>query len=244
VMMRCVLSTCLLFVDLWWGRSAYKKGQYKAHFTLWSLLGSVLLMGNNLLPPHLPASALTILNNPAILAISQNPLAKPGIRRQRNLNVKKDKYGIGETQVWSRKLWGGDWAVVLLNAADEDVEMSVEMEELFYKETGKAEEVGRSWEVFDLWGNRMEESVAEKILSGEKEEGLEMLRHLGWYNSSEKSWEDGIVDGDERLLGKSVGKLEPGETIKHDVKRHSVAAFRLRDPAKGVGNAGKIKDEL
>jgi alpha-galactosidase len=96
---------------------------------MWAALNSPLLMGNNL--RIISASAFTILNNPAVIAINQDPLAKSAIRVLRNTNVAKDRYGMGETQVWSGKLYGGDRVVIMLNAAAEDIEISVTLEEIF-----------------------------------------------------------------------------------------------------------------
>lgn len=64
---------------------------------------------------------------------------------------------MGETQVWSGKLYGDDRVVVLLNAAAEDIEMSATLEEIFLQETGKPAQARESWTVFEPGRNRMDE---------------------------------------------------------------------------------------
>jgi alpha-galactosidase len=196
---------------------------------MWAILNSPLLMGNDL--RIVSPSALSILNNPAVIAINQDPLGKPAIRIKRNQNVAKDQYGMGESQIWSGKLFGGDQVVAFLNAADEDLEMSASLEEIFLRETGKAPQVQEEWDVYDLWANRMSDAVAQKIISS-PETSTEVLKKEDWYNSTALSYEDGVKAGDLRLLGKKVETLAPRTSLSRKVRRHSVELFRLRSPNK------------
>ena len=118
---------------------------------MWAALKSPLLMGHDL--RTMSAATLTILNNPAIIAISQDPLGLAVNLARRDTNVKKDKYGMGETHLWTGQLAGGDQVVILFNAADEDIQMSASLEEIFYYEgpEGSAPQVKQTWDVYDLW---------------------------------------------------------------------------------------------
>jgi alpha-galactosidase len=111
------------------GNGGMTDEEYKAHFSLWAALKSPLLMGNDL--RSLSARSLTILNNPAVIAVSQDPEGRSVTRIRRDMNVAKDKYGVGEIQVWSGSLYGGDQVVILLNAAGEDQKISASLEEIF-----------------------------------------------------------------------------------------------------------------
>ena len=202
--------------------------QYKAHFSMWAVVNSPLLMGNDL--RTLSPSALTILNNPAVIAINQDPLAKSAIRIFRNTNVAKDEYGMGECQIWSGKLFGGDQVVVFLNAADEDLEMSATLKEIFIREAGKAPQVEEEWHVHDLWANRMDEDTARKILEAPVGSRTRLLAEANWYNATATPYDQGIKHGDGRVLGKKVNTIEPHGVLKANVKRHSVEMFRLRSP--------------
>jgi len=199
---------------------------------MWAILNSPLLIGADL--RTLEPSALTILNNPAIIAINQDPLAKSAIRIYRNTNVAKDEYDIGEIQIWSGKLFGGDQVVAFLNAADGDFEMKATLKEIFIREAGKAPQVDEHWDVYDLWADRMSDTLASSILQAKYDQTNKILRDVGWYNATEIPYEVGIKNGDPRLLGKKIGSVEPRGVLKTTVKRHSVKVFRLRSPSKEI----------
>jgi alpha-galactosidase len=194
-------------------------------------------MGNDL--RSLSAASLTILNNPAVIAISQDPVGHSVYRVRRELNVAKDKYGVGEIQVWSGGLSGGDQVVLLLNAAGEDARISASLEEIFLHDgpEGSAPQVNEEWEVFDLWGNRMDNALAQKILDADEKDVEKLWKQANWYNSTEISYKEGLKKRDKRLMGKKVGKINAGGSLTAKVKRHSVEVFRLRS----VGHGGKRK---
>jgi alpha-galactosidase len=81
------------------GHGGMTDDEYMAHFTMWAAVKSSLLIGADL--RHIDARALSILNNPAIIALSQDPLGRSAVQISRNRSVKKDRYGQGETQIWS-----------------------------------------------------------------------------------------------------------------------------------------------
>lgn len=221
--------------------------QYKAHFALWAALKSPLLMGNDL--RELSPESLTILNNPAIIAISQDPLGSSAFLLRKDTNVKKDKYGMGETHVWTGSLWGGDQLVILLNVADEDLDIEASLEEIFYYQgpEGSAPHVQQSWEVYDLWANRMDLDTAQKIIDASHEneaEAQKLFQKANWYNATETSYKDGLKAGDVRLLGKKVEVIEPRGSLKRRVARHSAGVFRLRNKGEKVKQYLLAKDEL
>ena len=213
---------------------------------MWAALKSPLLMGNDL--RELSAESLTILNNPAIIAVSQDPLGQSVNLLRRDTNVKKDKYGMGETQVWTGHLYGGDQLVVLFNAADEDIDMTVELAEIFYYQgpEGSAPHVQQEWDVYDLWANRMDFDTANKILDahGSSESFDSLLKEANWFNSTEISYKDGLKASDPRLLGKKISSIEARGSLKTIVKRHSAEVFRLRNRGEAVKQYMFAKDEL
>jgi len=89
---------------------------------------------------------------------------------------------MNETQVWSGKVYGGDKVVVRLNAAAEDIELSVTRRNL----------PPTNWQVaacpkklvgLRLWGNRMDEAVAQQILDN-PEITLKIFQGIDWYSST------------------------------------------------------------
>ena len=77
--------------------------EYRAHFSLWSLLASPLMAGNDL--RDMKPEIQQILTNKEVIAVNQDPLGKQGRR------VHKD----GELEVWAKQMQDGGRAVILLN---------------------------------------------------------------------------------------------------------------------------------
>lgn len=212
------------------GQGGMTDEEYKAHFALWAAIKSPLFLGNDI--RDMPASALTIINNPAIIALSQDPHGRSVTRVRRDTEgVAKDEWGMGETHVWAGHLQNGDEAVILLNAGGEDMEMSVTLAEIFipYGPGGSAPHVKYDWVIHDLWADRMPESTAEKLLAATTEsERASILKEANWYNATEIPYAKGLAEGDARLFGQKVGIVEAGGVLKADVKSHAARVFRLR----------------
>ena len=100
------------------------------HITLWSLLASPLLLGNDL--TQMDEFELNLVTNDEVLAVHQDPLGKAADRVS-----KKD-----ELEVWSRPLADGSLAVGLFNRDEMDMKVGVTWAELGVK--GKRN-------VRDLW---------------------------------------------------------------------------------------------
>ena len=213
--------------------------EYKAHFSMWAALKSPLLIGTDL--RELSPETLTILNNPAIITVNQDPLGRSATQILRETNVKKDRYGQGEIQIWSGPLYPHDQLVIFLNAADEPLEMSTTLNDIFIHEgpEGSAPHTKDEFDVHDLWSSRMTTFAAEQILGGNKQYKKD------WYNSTELSYKDGLSNGDQRLLGKRVGSIGPQHSeLKAKVPRHGVKVFRLRSLNGGSARYMMAKDEL
>ncbi|UNI22448.1 Alpha-galactosidase [Purpureocillium takamizusanense] len=236
------------------GLGGMTEEEYKAHFSMWAALKSPLLLGNDL--RAMDATTLSIVNNPAIIALSQDPRGRAAMRIARNLTVPKDEHGVGEAQVWSGPLANGDQVVIFLNAADEDLDMSASLAELFVLQGpgGSAAEAKRDWAVRDLWGSisssgsgggggggggaRMGRADAQAVLdaTSEAERGA-VLRRANWYNATEKPYAEGLAEGDARLLGERVGTVKAGGRLEARVGRHAAKVFRLQSAAGGGGKA-------
>src|ERR1051326_6435708 len=88
--------------------------EYVTHFTMWASVKSPLIMGNDI--RVLSNKSLSILTNPAVLAISQDPSGSSAVRRWRYYLSTNTTGVTDEIQMWSGNLANGDWGVVLLNA--------------------------------------------------------------------------------------------------------------------------------
>ncbi|MET7420936.1 NPCBM/NEW2 domain-containing protein [Dactylosporangium sp. NPDC005555] len=74
-----------------------------AHFSLWSLLSSPLLLGNDL--RSVPAATLNVLRNADVIAVNQDWGGSQGRRMADN----------GDTEVWAKPMSDGSVAAVLFN---------------------------------------------------------------------------------------------------------------------------------
>ena len=88
------------------------------HITLWTLLASPLLLGNDL--TQMDDFELGLVTNDEVLAVHQDPLGKPADRVSKN----------GELEVWSRPLADGSLAVGLFNRDEMDMKVGVKWTEL------------------------------------------------------------------------------------------------------------------
>lgn len=78
----------------------------RAHFSMWAMLASPLLAGNDL--TNMKPEVKAILTNRDVIALDQDPLGKQASRI----------YSEGEVEVWTKPLSGGALAVAVLNAGD------------------------------------------------------------------------------------------------------------------------------
>lgn len=91
------------------------------HITLWTLLASPLLLGNDL--TQMDDFELNLVTNDEVLAVHQDPLGKAADRVAKN----------GELEVWSRPLADGSLAVGLFNRDEMDMKVGVTWSELGVK---------------------------------------------------------------------------------------------------------------
>ncbi|PVH99353.1 glycoside hydrolase family 27 protein [Periconia macrospinosa] len=233
------------------GQGGMTDEEYKAHFALWAGLKSPLFLGNDL--RSMSPKALSIINNPAILALSQDPHGRSMTRVRRDTNVAADEWGIGETHVWAGHLHNGDQAVILVNFGGKDIDIKVSLAELFipFGPGGSAPHNKFDWAIHDLWAHRMSEATAESLIAASTEpERAAILKAANWYNATEIPYEKGLREEDPRLFGEKIGVVKAGGVLKEKVKSHSAKVFRLRrvkkegEVFKGKSIDRVTKDEL
>jgi alpha-galactosidase len=107
----------------------------RAHFSLWSILAAPLIATNDL--RSMSPEILSILTNPEVIAVDQDPLGSQGTR------VKADH----ELEIWARPLADGGKAVVLFNRSGAEAKIGVRWTEIGFAETDAPA-------VRDLWKHR------------------------------------------------------------------------------------------
>jgi alpha-galactosidase len=206
---------------------------------MWAALKSPLLLGNDL--RKMGPSTLSIINNPAIIAISQDPRGKAIQRVTSDTNVSKDEFGVGEAHVWSGPLANGDQVVIFFNAANEDLDMSASLADIFVMDGpgGSAPQVQQTWAVHDLWGDRMSENDAKAVLDQAPD------AFNGAYNATETPYVQGLANEDPRLFGKKIGEVKARGQIEAHVPRHAARVFRLRSvDGKDKTRKSLVREEL
>jgi alpha-galactosidase len=223
------------------GNGGMTTAEYRTHMTMWAAIKSPLIMGNKL--DQLSVEDYQILTNPAILALSQDPVGSAVQRRVVKQVEPKDEYGFGEVQIWSGQLYGGDYVVIFLNAANDTQDVEVPLWQVFGLIT--AAQAEEDWATYDLWAENVTISadVASMVLNGTMELSSSSTDGTlqGYYNATEMSWEAGIMANDTRLLGSYAGMVSAGATVQASVDSHDVKAWRFRSMGKG---ASRKRDEL
>lgn len=121
------------------GMNGFSGAQNRTHLALWAIAGAPLLAGNNLATMN--ADTKSVLTNPEVIAIDQDPLAKQGTRIS-------DDQG---KQVYSRVLSGMNRrAVLLLNRSTATANISVRFADIGLGTTAAVRNV---WTAQDL-GNQ------------------------------------------------------------------------------------------
>ena len=109
--------------------------EYKTHMSLWVLLASPLLAGNDL--SKMSDSDKSILMNKEAIAIDQDPLYKQGDRL----------YESGDLDVWTKPLSGGRVAVGFFNRSWSTRDVSVDLAEIGFKSGASVRDI---WKHEDL----------------------------------------------------------------------------------------------
>jgi alpha-galactosidase len=139
------------------GNGGMTADEYRAHFSLWSVLAAPLIAGNDL--RDMKPEIHDILTNKEVIAVNQDALGSEGRR------VVKD----GDLEVWSKQMQDGSRAVVLLNRAAGEKEIGFSWENLGYP-------THLSAGVRDLWRAKDLGQFKEKFSTAVAPHSVVMLR--------------------------------------------------------------------
>lgn len=137
------------------------EAQSRSHFSLWAMLASPLILGNNVL--NIPPWVKQIITNQAVIAVNQDALGAQGFRANitESGDIVEGFCMVGKctsTQVWVRKLTNASWAVLLFNKGSQiDINSNSFQPEditLFWRNLGVP--VGATMKVTDLWTGKYE----------------------------------------------------------------------------------------
>src|SRR5260370_10608116 len=103
------------------GKGGMNDTEYRSHFSLWAILAAPLIAGNDL--HNMRPEIHDILTNREVIAVDQDALGREGERVWKN----------GDEEVWAKQLKDGSRAVVLLNRGSAEQELTVNWEDLGYR---------------------------------------------------------------------------------------------------------------
>ena len=155
-----------------------------------------------------------------------------------------DAYTAGEESFWTGQLNGGDYVVAFLNTGPLTANMSATMDDVFVDKitTGSnapVPQLTQTWDVYDLWANRMSDEAAQAIISANST--LSDTNSTTAYNSTQTSYGNGVTANSTALLGAKTTTFAPKGTLSATVPSHGIVVYRLRSQ----GSGGKRKrDEL
>jgi alpha-galactosidase len=99
------------------GNGGMSQEEYRARFSMWAILSSPLLAGNDL--AHMTSDTKEILLNKEVIAIDRGSMGIPARR------VKKS----GDLEVWSKQLSDGSRAVALLNRSEKSATITADWQD-------------------------------------------------------------------------------------------------------------------
>jgi len=211
------------------GNGGMTDDEYLSHMSLWAIMKSPLIMGNNL--NAISAQSLSILMNPAVIAINQDPAGSAG-QRVWQYPVDADVNGRGEISMWTGSLSNGDQVVALLNAGNSSRMMNATLADIFID--GGSAYSSKAWDVYDLWANRMSNATAQAIMNGTSVTGSTLNgtqslgNSTGFYNATEMSYAKGLAANDTRLFGSKIMTVQAQGTLSAQIPRHGIGFYRLR----------------
>jgi alpha-galactosidase len=207
------------------------------------MMASPLLIGTNVLT--LTPANLAIYSNPAIIALNQDLSASAGTRKWRYLTNDTDEYGQGEISLWTREMTNGDTVIALINGGNTTRMMNATSKDIFLDQATAgtfvpAVELSESWDVYDLWANRMSNAEAGALLNGTAPSITAASNSTTRYNATATTYAKGLQANSTALFGTKIGTLAPYGTWTAQIPRHSTGLYRLRK----AGSAIRKRDEL
>ena len=179
---------------------------------------------------EIDARTLSILQHPAVLAVSQDPLGSSAIRRSREYVDDVNRFGKGEIQMYTGPLTGDDQLVLFLNAATSPRTMSASLEDIFWDSgpSGTADQIHQAWDVYDLWANRLDDEIANGIIDG----SIAPVGPDGFNITAEGGPKEVFSQPPPRtskaLMGSFVETVKAEGSVAAEVEPHGVVMLRLR----------------
>ncbi|EEB07832.1 alpha-galactosidase [Schizosaccharomyces japonicus yFS275] len=146
------------------GNGGMTYDEYVTHFTVWAILKSPLMLGNDV--SAMSDQDLSIVSNRDLITINQDRGTQPAYSKWTK------NYGDSIIILLSGELSNGDWVVALVNGASQQLTYNISMTDVFIDNRIYAE---KRWVARDLWTNETS-SVNNFIISNVKPHGTQVWR--------------------------------------------------------------------
>ncbi len=139
------------------GNGGMSDEEYRAHFSMWCILASPLMAGNDL--RTMSPAIREILTNKEAIAVNQDAAGLEGRK------VRDD----GDIEIWSKQLGDGSRAVALLNRSPNSADVSVNWTDIGYPATLSAA-------VRDLWAHKDLGTMKERFTAQVPSHGVVLVK--------------------------------------------------------------------
>ncbi|KAG8713138.1 hypothetical protein FRC09_019053 [Ceratobasidium sp. 395] len=126
------------------GNGGMSHDEYVTHFTMWALLKSPLILGNDL--TSMSRGTLDIITNQAIVSVNQDSRGAPAAR-----HWKREVKG-GDAQLWSTRLANGTTAIAIVNTSPNRLRITLPFTDVFRDVRPAAR--NSSYRLYDLWAQK------------------------------------------------------------------------------------------
>ena len=135
-------------------------GQDRAHFTMWCMMASPLILGNDV--RSMSAGTLAVLTNRDLIAVDQDTLGVQGLRL----------FSRDGLDYWFKPLAGGDWAMAVLNPTRRPVSCTLDWQDFNFTD-GEVSGCSTAFDkhiykVKNLWTGRMEGKTSVRPKAGRR----------------------------------------------------------------------------
>lgn len=194
------------------------------------MMSSPLIMGTDI--RILTPGNYSIYANPAVIVVNQDPSASAASRIYQQSCNATDSNGQCEIDLWVRTMSNNDQIVALINAANDTMTLPLSLQDIFGSNLlTPAANAAKSWDIYDLWGNRMNDTEAATLLNGTAPIIDATSNSTTRYNATALPYAQGIAMNNTALMGQMIGIFEPESTQMVNLTRHSMVFWRLRESA-------------
>lgn len=123
------------------GNGGMTYDEYVTHFSMWSVLKSPLILGNDV--TNMTNETLEIVTNDALIAVNQDANGSPATR------IWKVPVAGGDLSLWAGGLINNTYVIALLNTSPEPQNVNIEFTDVFIDE-GPTYQTG-TYAIYDLW---------------------------------------------------------------------------------------------